>query len=158
MWVEREADLVSAIMRLSQAVVQVRDLLFTMRYGAGTAFNEEVEEFFTQREIRYETNRTILGRSGQQYSVDFFVERRRPALVQTLSGGSAGYADILVSKTVRMWYDISRADGRFEYVSVMDDSLDVWKRSHFELLADLSRLTTWSERENLVSLLREPGG
>ncbi len=150
---ESETDLVPAIMRLSQASVQVGDLLFTMRYGAGTAFKEEVEEFLLERQISYENNHGVFGRSGQQYSVDFYIERRRPALLQTLSSGSAGYAETLISKTVRMWYDISRVDGRFDYVSLLDDSSDVWKASHIELLSDLSKVVAWGERENLTLIL-----
>lgn len=152
---ESEADLVPAIVRLSQGSVQAGDLLFTMRYGAGTAFKEEVEELLVEREVRYETNYRVFGRSRQQYSVDFYVEKRRPALLQTLSSGSASYAEALISKTVRMWYDISRVDGRFDYVSLLDDSADVWKPSHIELLSDLSKVVTWGERENLIPLVRE---
>lgn len=148
-----EADLVSGILRLSQASVQAGDLLFMMRYGAGTAFKEEVEELLVERRIAYEANHRVFGRSRQQYSVDFYIEKKRPALLQTLSSGSTSYAEALISKTVRMWYDISRTDGRFDYVSLLDDSADVWKSSHIELLSDLSKVITWGGRENLISFL-----
>jgi hypothetical protein len=153
--VESMADLIPAIVRLSQASVQAGDLLFTMRYGAGTAFKEEVEEFLVERQLRYQTNYRVFGRSQQQYSVDFYIERRRPVLLQTLSSGSTNYVETLISKTVRMWYDITRVDGRYEYVSLLDDSVDVWKPSHMELLSDLSKVVAWGERENVISLLRE---
>ena len=152
---EHEAELAPAVVRLSQVSVQAGDLLFTLRYGAGTAFKEEVEEFLVERELRYETNYRVFGRSQQQYSVDFYIEKRRPALLQTLSSGSASYAETLISKTVRMWYDITRVDGRFEYVSLLDDSVDVWKPSHLDLLSDLSKVVAWGERDDLISLLRQ---
>jgi hypothetical protein len=153
MEIESEGELVPAVLKLGQVAVQAGDLLFTMRYGAGTQFKEEVEEFLVERRVPYEANARVLGRSGQHYSVDFYVEKRRPALLQTLSSGSASYAETLVSKTVRMWYDVSRTDGRYEYVSVLDDSADVWKPPQIELLSDLSRVVAWGERDTLIALL-----
>lgn len=150
---KQEKDLPQALMRLTQAILQVSDLLFTMRYGAGTSFREEVEEYLFEREIRYESNYKVVGRSGQTYPIDFYVERRSPVLIQTLSSGSSGYAEALVSKTVRMWYDISRIDGRYRYSSVLDDSTDVWKPPAFEILSDLSSVIVWSERDKLIELI-----
>ncbi len=150
---ESANNLVPVIVSLSQATLHINDLLFTMRCGAGTAFKEEVEEFLIERRVSYEMNDAIFGRSGQQYSVDFYAEKRRPALLQTLSSGSTGYAETLVSKNVRMWYDITQVDGRFDYISLLDDSADVWKPSQIELLSDLSKVVTWAEREALIPLI-----
>ncbi len=144
-----EEELPQVLHRLTQAILKVSDLLFTMRYGAGTSFREEVEEYLIERETRYEPNYKVVGRSGQTYPIDFYVERRKPLLIQTLSSGSTGYAEILVSKTVKMWYDISRIDGRYRYSSVLDDSTDVWKPPHLEILSDLSTVIVWSERDKL---------
>ncbi len=148
-----ESELPQALVRLTQAVVQVSDLLFTMRYGAGTSFREEVEEYLIEHEVRFEPDYSVVGRSGQTYTIDFYVERRKPFLIQTLSSGSSGYAEVVVSKTVRMWYDLRRLDGRYRYSSVLDDSTDIWKPSHLEILSDLSEIIVWSEREKLLQLI-----
>ena len=151
---QNEKELPYVLTRLTQAIIQVSDLLFTMRYGAGTSFREEVEEYFVEREIKFEPNYRVIGRSGQAYSIDFYIEKRKPLLIQTISSGSSGYADILISKTVRMWYDLLRVDGRYRYTSLLDDSTDVWKPAHFEILSDLSSVIVWSEREKLLELMK----
>jgi len=147
-------DVVPALLRLAQAVLRVSDLLFTLRFGAGTTFKDEVEEFLTEHQVRYETDYRVTGRSGQQYTIDFYIERRKPFLIQALSSGSSSYAEILVSKTIRMWFDVTRVDGRYQYVSLLDDMIEVWKSSQFEILGDLSTVITWSERERLLALVQ----
>lgn len=150
---EQEKDLPQALTHLTQAILRVSDLLFTMRYGAGTSFREEVEEFLVEQEVQFEPSYKVVGRSGKTYSLDFYVEKRKPVLIQTLSSGSSSNAEVLVSKTVRMWYDLSRIDGRYRYSSVLDDSVDIWKPPHFEILSDLSSVIVWSEREKLLELV-----
>jgi hypothetical protein len=76
-------------------------------------------------------------------------------LLQTLSSGSSGYADVLVSRTVRMWFDVSRADGRFDYVSLIDDSADVWRSTQLEVLGDLSGVVAWGDRDRFMAELAE---
>lgn len=150
-----EDELPEAVNHLTQTILRVSDLLFTMRYGAGTSFREEVEEYLLEVEAPFESNYRILGRSGHAYNLDFYVERPKPLLIQALSSGSTGYAETLVSKTVRMWYDIHRIDGRYDYSSIIDDSTDVWKPSQVDLLADLSSVIIWSERDELAEKITE---
>jgi len=146
-------NLPQALMRMVQAVLGVSDLLFTMRFGAGTAFKEEVEEFLIEHEIPYELDYKVVGRSAHAYTVDFYIERVKPHLVETLSSAAAGPAEILVNSTVRMWFDLKRINGRFGYISLLDDSADVWKASHLDILSDLSEVIVWSERKRLLEAL-----
>ncbi len=154
--VQPEGSLTSALIRLGQAALRTTDLLFTSRFGAGTTFKEEVDEYLTERKVPHEMDHKLTGRSGQTYTLDFYIERRQPLLMEALSTASSGYAEQLISKTVRMWYDLKRVDGRFVYATVLDDSEDVWKEQHIEILTSLSELVVWSEREKL-SELAKPG-
>jgi hypothetical protein len=145
-----DRDLVSGLLRLSQAALRTSDLLFTTRYGAGATFKDEVSEFLLERHVRCDQDYRVSGRSGQMYTVDFYVERPQPILVEALSTASSSYAEQIVNRTVRMWYDLRRLDGHFSYATVLDDSEDVWKQQHFEILSSLSELIVWSERERLA--------
>ncbi len=146
-------ELISALVRLSQATLRTTDLLFTSRFGAGTTFKEEVEEYLTEKQLPYQKDYKLTGRSGQTYALDFYIEQRNPFLIEALSTGSSGYAEQLVNRTVRMWYDLRRVDGRFVYSTILDDAEDVWKEQQIEILSSLSELIVWSEREKLVGLI-----
>jgi hypothetical protein len=124
-----------------------------MRFGAGTAFKEEVEEFLLGHEVPYESDYRVVGRSAHAYTVDFYIERAKPRLVETLSSAAAGPAEMLVNSTVRMWFDLTRINGRFGYISLLDDSADVWKASHLDILSELSEVIVWSERKRLLDVL-----
>ena len=149
-----QEDLVPTLMRLSQAALRTSDLLFTSRYGAGTTFKEEVEEYLTERQLPHQADYKLTGRSGQTYTLDFYIELRQPLVLEALSTASSGYAEQLVSRTVRMWYDLKRVDGRFAYGTILDDSENVWKEQHLEILSSLSELLVWSEREKLAQLAK----
>jgi hypothetical protein len=147
-------ELVPALVRLSQAAFRTTDLLFTSRYGVGTTFKDEVGEFLTEKSLAHEADYRATGRSGQIYTLDFYIEQPRPLLLEALSTASAAYAEQAVSRTVRMWYDLRRVDGRFGYATMLDDTEDVWKEQHLEILGSLSDLLVWSEREKLAELVR----
>ncbi len=152
--ISSENEIVPALLRLSQAALRTSDLLFTSRFGAGTTFKEEVEEYLTEKQLPHQTDYRASGRSGQLYTVDFYIERRQPILLEALSTASSGYAEQIVNRAVRMWYDLRRVDGRFGYATVLDDSENVWREQHIEILSSLSELVVWSEREKLITLGR----
>ncbi|HXG33897.1 MAG TPA: DUF1828 domain-containing protein [Bryobacteraceae bacterium] len=158
--VESEREIAPAVIRLSQAALRTTDLLFTARFGAGTTFKEDVEEYLVEHEIPYQADYKTTGRSGQTYTVDFYIERKRqPILMQTLSTGAPSYAEQLVSRAVRMWYDLRRINGRFAYTTLLDDCEKVWTKEHLEILESLSELVVWSERHRLLDLTGvEPKG
>ncbi|MBM3298969.1 MAG: DUF1828 domain-containing protein [Deltaproteobacteria bacterium] len=144
--------------RLSQAAVQVSDLVYSLRLSALASFREEVEEYWIESRVSYELDYIVIGASGEQYTVDFFVSSpRRSWLVDTLSSQSRGYANSLVSRVVRTWHDIHRADGRFGYLSIVDDSNDVWRSEWFDQLEALSEVVTWSNREKLLQFFGSEG-
>ena len=150
--VASERELVPALVRLGQVALRTSDLLFTSRFGAGATFKEEVDEYLTEKELPHQVDYKVSGRSGQLYTLDFYIERPQPLLLEALSTVSSGYAEQVVNRTVRMWYDLKRVDGKFKYCTVLDDTEDVWKEQHFEILNSLSELIVWSDRERISAL------
>lgn len=143
-----------AATRLSQAIVQISDLVFSLRLSALGTFKEEVEEYWIETRIPYDVDYPVVGGSGESYTVDFYIPApHRPRLVETLSSQSKSYANTLVSRVVRLWHDLLRVDGRYGYISLVDDSTDVWKVEWFDQLAALSEVVVWSEREKLPTTL-----
>jgi hypothetical protein len=143
-------ELLKAILDLSQAIFRVSDLYFLQRIGVTTTFKEEVEEVLKEANLNYEIDYSIFGKSGKEYKVDFYIDVEKPNLLEAISTYSKMYAERLIDRVVRMWYDIKRLDGRFEYVTIVDDRSDVWKKEHFDLLEDLSKVYVWSEVEDYI--------
>lgn len=142
------------VTRLSQAVVQISDLVFSLRLSALTTFKEEVEEYWIESQIPYDVDYSVIGGSGESYTIDFYISiPRRGWLVETLSSQSRSYANTLVSRVIRTWHDLHRVDGRYGYLSLIDDSTEVWKPEWFDQLADFSEIVVWSEREKLPHVL-----
>jgi hypothetical protein len=146
-------DLAWAITRLGQAAIQLADLAYTMRLGTLATFREEVEEFWIAANIPYEANYRVVGGSGEVHTVDFYLPQRRPVLAETLSSATSSYASILTSKVVRVWHDILRVDGRYQYLSILDDASDVWRPEWIDQIAQLSAVVVWSERDRIRDLL-----
>ena len=146
-------DLAWAITRLGQAAIQLADLAYTMRLGALATFREEVEEFWIAANIPYEANYRVVGGSGEVHTVDFYLPQRRPVLAETLSSATSSYASILTSKVVRVWHDILRVDGRYQYLSILDDASDVWRPEWIDQIAQLSAVVVWSERDRIRDML-----
>jgi len=112
--------------RPSQAIVQIGDLVFSLRLSALSTFKEKVKEYWIESTIPYDVDYPVIGGSGESYTVDFCISvSHRPRLVETLSSQSRSYANTLVSRVIRTWHDLLRVDGRYGYVSLVDDSTDV---------------------------------
>jgi hypothetical protein len=143
-----------AVTRLSQAIIQIGDLIFSLRLSALTTFKEEVEEYWLEACIPYEVDYLVIGGSGESYTIDFYIPTpQRPWLVETLSSRSRSYANTLVSRIIRTWHDLHRIKDRYRYVSLIDDSTDVWKPEWFDQLAVFSEVIVWSGRERLPKIL-----
>ncbi len=158
-YLEKEEQVAHAVVRLSQAITQISDLVFTLRLGTRTTFKEEVEEFWVEYGIPFERDYVVIGGSGESYTVDFYLSvPKHPWLVETLSSQSRSYANTLVSRVIRVWHDLHRVDGRYRYLSLIDDSADVWKAEWLDQLAEFSEVIAWSEREKLLQLLKAASG
>ncbi|MFN9371245.1 MAG: hypothetical protein ACK6D3_05100, partial [Planctomycetaceae bacterium] len=108
--------------------------------------------------IPYERNVTLPGRSGKTWPINFHTRtQNRSSLVHVLSSGSRGATRRLTDHVVAAWHDLSQlkvGPEALHFVSLFDDSSDVWAEEDFRQLEDLSDIALWSEPEELAKLLK----
>jgi hypothetical protein len=150
-------DMAKAVTRLAQAALRVSDLWFTMRTRAVESVTDEVADFLAEREIPFDRAETLPGRSGRPWTVDFHVRHpRRSALVSVLSSASRAAARGIVDHVTAEWHDLSHLKLGPEaliFLSLFDDTQDVWTPEDFHLVAELSEVALWSKPEELIERL-----
>jgi hypothetical protein len=140
---------------MGQAMTRVGDLLFIAREYTPRFFRDDVKDFLAEQKLPVEDAPEIVGRSLQNYTLDFRIRRAStPLLVKTLTTGSRAAAETLVNGTVRMFLDISRSGVDDARVAVLDDSEDVWTTPQINILQSLGNLVLWSAPQDLVDLAR----
>ena len=150
-------ELASAVTRLAQAALRVADIWFTFRTRAVESATDEVADFLGEHAIAFERGERLAGRSGRTWTVDFYTRTpRRSSLIYVLSTGSRGAARGLVEHVVTAWYDLSHLKVGPEarrFVSLFDDTMDVWTEEDFRLVAELSEVSRWFRPDDLIPLL-----
>jgi hypothetical protein len=150
-------ELASAVTRLAQAASRVADIWFTLRARAVESATDEVADFLGEHVIAFERGERLPGRSGRTWTVDFHTRTPcRSSLIYVLSTGSRGAARGLVEHVVTAWYDLSHLKLGPEarrFVSLFDDTMDVWTEEDFRLVGDLSDVSRWSRPDDLIPLL-----
>ena len=130
----RPGDQLAAVtFRVAQAALRVSDLWFTFRTRSVESVTDEVADFLTEREFRFERGEKLVGRSGKSWSPDFHVRAvRHSSLVYVLSTGSRSAARAVVNHV---------------------HTADVWSDEDFRLAEQLSDVTRWSQPSELADLL-----
>ena len=150
-------DLAAAVTRLSQAALRVSDLWFTFRTRTFESVTDEVADFLAERQIPFDRAEKTVGRSGRSYTIDFHTRTpRRSSLVAVLSTGSRSATARVVEHVMATWYDLSHlrmGEQALEFVSLFDDTLDVWKAEEFRLVEGLSQVARWSAQDELAAFL-----
>jgi hypothetical protein len=151
-------NLAMVVMRLSQAALRTADIWFTFRTRAAESATDEVAEYLAEKNIPHERNVTLAGRSGKTWPIDFYTRTaKRSALVHVLSTGSRGATRRLTDHVVAAWHDLSQlkvGPEALHFVSLFDDTSDVWSAEDFRQLEDLSDIARWSEPDELAQLLK----
>jgi hypothetical protein len=150
-------ELASRVTRLAQAALRAADIWFTLRTRAVESATDEVADFLGEHAIVFERGERLPGRSGRTWTVDFCTRTpRRSSLIYVLSTGSRGAARGLVEHVVTAWYDLSHLKVGPEarsFISLFDDTMDVWTEEDFRLVGDLSDVSRWSRPDDLIPLL-----
>lgn len=150
-------DLASVVMRVSQAALRVADIWFTMRTRSFESVTEEVEQCLAEKQIPYERGPTLVGRSGRTWRPDFHTRLpTKSSLVYVLSTGSRGAARGVAEHVLAGWYDLTSlhvGPEALQFVSLFDDTMDVWSAEDFNLLSDLSTIARWSQPEQFLQSL-----
>jgi hypothetical protein len=144
------------VTRISQAALSVADLWFTFRSRLIESVTDEVQDFLSEREIAYERNEPFAGRSGKVYRIDFHTRTpARTSLVNVLSSGSQAAASRIVDHVVTGWYDLNhlKVGQQLRFVSLFDDTVDIWTPENIRLVSELSDVAYWSQPDDFQGLL-----
>jgi len=77
-------------------------------------------------------------------------------LVYVLSTGSRAAARAVAEHVLAAWYDLSHlkiGPQALNFVSLFDDTLDIWAHEDFKLVSDLSDVTFWSKPDEFIERL-----
>lgn len=143
--------------RVAQACLRVSDLWFTFRNRAVESVTDEVADFLTERNFNFESGARLAGRSGRGWRVDFHVRTSaQSSLVYVLSTGSRSAARSVAEHVLAAWYDLNHLTAGPEalrFVSLFDDTADVWSPEDFRLVESLSTVSRWSQPEEFAEVL-----
>jgi hypothetical protein len=146
-----------AVTRLSQAAFRVADIWLTYRTRVYESVTDEVETFLEEKRIPFERGETLVGRSGRSYHVDFHIRTaKRSSLVSVLSTGSKSAARSIVDHVVTTWFDLNQLKVGAEslaFVSLFDDTMDVWREEDFRLVGEVSETARWSQPDGFLNLI-----
>ncbi len=144
--------------RAAQAAIRVSDLSLTFRNRAVESVSEEVEEFLIGEHIGYEKLPKLAGRSGRIWTPHFQTHtQNRSALIYLLTTGSRSAARSVAEHVTAAWYDLNNrkvGSDPIEFVSLFDDTADVWEPTDFALVEPLSQVLRWSEPEQVAQFLK----
>ena len=154
---DEPAQLSDRILRLGQAVVRVSDLWFTTRTRSVESVTDEVADYLQERQIPFERAVKLAGRSGRDWMVDFQTRTERSsALVFVLATGSRAGARRVAEHVVAGWHDLSpvRVGPQApRFISLFDDTADVWSEEDFSLVESISDIGSWSRPDEFVQML-----
>ena len=151
--------LAEVVTRVAQASLRVSDLWFTFRTRAVGSITDEVADYLTERELPFDRFEKLTGRSGRRWTVDFHVRATaRSSLVHVLSTGNRSAARKVTEHVLAAWYDLNHLAAGPEtlhFVSLFDDTADVWADEDFRLVEGLSAVLRWSRPDEFASILQE---
>ena len=114
-------------------------------------------DFLTEKQFEFDRGEKLAGRSGRVWSPDFHVRAiRRSSVVYVLSTGSKSAARPIVNLVHTAFFDLNHlAAGpeALKFVSLFDDTLDVWSDEDFQLAEQLSTVTRWSQPNEFADVL-----
>jgi len=147
-----------AVLDVAQAALRVSDLWFTMRTRAVETVADEIGDWLAEKAIPFERDVTHPGRSGRIWKVDYQTHLpERTSLIFLLATGSRAAARRVTEHVVTGLYDLSHlkvVQPRLSFVSLFDDTEDVWQEEDFRLVEGLSRVARWSRPDEFEETLR----
>ncbi len=154
----QRATIGESVMRLAQAAVRVSDVWFTFRSQTLQSTADEVDEWLQEKQIPFQRRVTKQGRSERPWTVDFETQTdNRTSLVFLLSTGSRGAVHRLTEHVVTGCMDLSHLRATqtgLAFISLFDDTHDVWLPEDFNLVREISETARWSRPDEFEILLR----
>ena len=153
-----EGEVTNAVVSVAQAALRIADLWFTMRTRAVETVADEVGDWLEERAIPFERGVVRVGRSGRTWTVDFQTHLpERTSLVFLLATSSRAAARRVTEHVVAALYDLNYltlVHRGLAFVSLFDDTEDVWQEEDFRLVEQLSKVVCWSRPDEFESVLR----
>ena len=149
--------LAADVTRVAQTAIRVSDLSLTYRALAVESVNDEVADFLREQELPYQRNEKLTGRSGRSWTLDFHVRApERTSLMYVLSTGNRSTAKSLVERTVAAFHDLQsrKWNDNTGFVTLVDDTTDVWTEENFRLAEQVSDVVRWSAPDEVLRQLR----
>lgn len=153
------SDYAPTVLRVAQAAVRVADLWFTFRNRGVQSVVDEVADFLTEKSFQFERGERLVGRSRKIWTPDFHVRAPgRSSLVYVLTTGSRSASRPVVEHVLSAWYDLNQLAAGPEalhFVSLFDDTADVWSAEDFRLVEPLSEVIRWSSPDDFGRALSD---
>ena len=147
-----------AVLRVAQAAVRVSDIWFTLRSQSIQTIADEVDEWLRERAINFDRQVSKKGRSTQNWSIDFETYTdSRTCLVFVLATGTSGAVRRMTEHVVAGCFDLNHlkvTQPSLAFVSLFDDTEDVWLPRDFAFVEEISEVALWSNRDEFENLLR----
>ena len=145
------------VTRVAQAALRISDLSFTFRNRtAGESVADRVADQLAEHRLRFERRERFKGRSGHNWTVHFCVRARRRSLVYVLSTANAAMTRRETDHVLAAWSDLrdlAEEPKAWKFVSLFDDTVDVWTQEDFRMLGELSTVCRWARPEEFMAVL-----
>ena len=153
-------DLGEGVIRVAQAAVRVSDLWFTFRTQTFQTTADDVEEWLREKQIPFQRAVKQPGRSNRDWTIDFrTAHTKRTSLVFLLSTGSRGSVRRITEHVVAGCVDLSHmksSQPELGFVSLFDDTQDVWRDEDFSMVSAVSEVAYWSRPDEVERILTAP--
>ena len=154
-----EKDLTDVVTRVAQAALRVSDIWLTYHTRSTMQVSDEVADFLSENDISFARSEKMSGHSGRDWTVDFHVRADVYGfLVFVLSTGNRSAARSVSEHVLTAWYDLNylrETHKNFDFISLFDDTTDVWSDEDFRLLEELSTIKYWSRPDEFATYLKE---
>lgn len=144
----------AALVSLAQACLRTADIWFTLRTRVIETIIDEVEGLLTERNVRFARAERVPGRSGRVWQPDFHTRTpRQSSFVFVLSTGSKTAARTQSEHVLSACHDLSHyavGPEAIRFVSLFDDTVDVWREEDFKLVGDLADIALWSRPDEFL--------
>ncbi|MDZ7754468.1 MAG: DUF1828 domain-containing protein [Gammaproteobacteria bacterium] len=152
-------SLAAVVIRVAQASLRVSDIWFTFRTRAVESIVDEVADYLSEHQFHFQPREKLAGNSGRGWTVDFHVRvPARSSLVYVLSTANRSRARAVVEHVTAAWFDLNHLAAGPEalhFVSLFDDTADIWSDEDFSLVESLSTVSRWSRPDEFADVLRE---
>lgn len=151
------ASVADAVHRVALAVVRVGDVSFTFRTRGQTPVADAVDKWLRQRPFEVRRHVKHRGASNREWTVDYMINAEQcTSLVFLLSTATTGASRRIAERVTSACVDLQfmKADrSDLAFVSLFDDTQDVWKNKDFALVGANSEVARWSDPDHFERVL-----